>query len=610
MLRYVAFSWNANNSAHSAAVRKYAQLLRSASPDLRPAFDVAGLTVFLSSAENGSRRPYLLPNDTGIVVGRLFSGHITNDEESSDLAFTEQESQLLIESHGRRLVELYWGHYVAFLRDANRRHRFVLRDPTGAIPCFHIPTSGIDIFLSDIEDCIPLRLPPFSINWDHVTAFFVHMRLITRTTGFKGVNQLYAGECMTFTDVDTETVGTRTFLWDPAHVCEARMIGEPNDAKRELRAAIRYCVNEWASCYSSLIHELSGGLDSSIVAACLAAGDAPPDVLCFHYFTEMSEGDERRYARAAASATDFPLFERELPVSETSLEEQLMKRRFATPAELGFLPASEAAKHRLATERKAGAIFSGQGGDHLFQESRTRLIAAEYLYRNGIRRGLFDTVKEVSHLTHHSFWSVFGTAIRYGLLRRSFDPYSMYDIPPILSDEARASLTSQEYIHPWIAGAKGLPASKIRHVFNVIDCQPFYQMSYASTELIHPLISQPIIERCLQIPTYVLAHQGRSRGLVRDAFEKDLPSEITRRFSKGGTTSYFNRMLVENVAFLREFLLDGTLVRECILKRSELEAQLTERNLILGQERRAILNAVRAEAWLSNWRDIKTRTAA
>jgi asparagine synthase (glutamine-hydrolysing) len=89
-----------------------------------------------------------------------------------------------------------------------------------------------------------------------------------------------------------------------------------------------------------------------------------------------------------------------------------------------------------------------------------------------------------------------------------------------------------------------------------------------------------------------------------------LPAKIIRRYTKGGTTSYFNRLLVENVAFVREFLLDGALVRNGVLDRRELEKQLSERELILGQRLHSVVNAVRAEKWLTNWADVRQRTAA
>ena len=607
MYRFVAFSWNSTDLARTAAARRLGRLLLSTSPNWQSVFDTPGLRVFHAPQAGGACHAYLLKRNAGVVLGKLFGGDPDEDRIPCDPAFDDKESNLLVQSQGRRLVERYWGHYVAFLRAADGERRFILRDPTGGLPCFLIKAAGVDVILSDMEDCVGLKLTPFSVDWDHLTAFFVHSRLITRSTGFKEVTQLYAGECAAIAD-DGQL--TRSFYWNPVDVYEADTIEEPAVARAALRGIIRHCVNAWASCYDSIVHELSGGLDSSIVAACLAKASARTNVLCFHYFTEMSEGDERAYARAAAHGAGCELIESEARVSETTLESQLDPSRLATPAVLGFLPASELLKQRLVSERHAGAIFTGQGGDHLFQQEKNKHIAAEYAHRHGLQPQLFGVVADTSRLTSQSIWAIFSAAVSYGLLRRSFDPHTIFRAPSILTEDARASVSTHAYTHPWVENASRLPASKISQVLDVVDCQPFYLRPCPNAEQIHPLISQPIIERCLQIPTYLLAHRGRTRGLVREAFEADVPTEIINRQSKGGTSSYFNRLLVANAPFLRESLLDGVLVRQGVLDRRELEKQLSERELILGNELHSILNAARAEKWLSTWADVRQRTAA
>jgi asparagine synthase (glutamine-hydrolysing) len=562
--------------------------------------------VFHARQIGGTCQAYILKGSAGVILGKLFEGDLDTGHGPSELMFDDKESHLVLESQGRCLIHRYWGHYVAFLRDFSGKRRFILRDPTGGLPCYLTETAGIDVILSDIDDCVVLRVRPLSVDWEHIAAFFVHSRLVTRSTGHKEVKQLHAGECAAIHD---DGVSTRSFYWNPVDIYEAKAIEQPAEARARLGRVIRHCVNAWASCYDSIVHELSGGLDSSIVAACLAKGGGSTEVLCFNFFTQMSEGDERLYARAAAQSTGYALVETEACVSERTLESLFNPSRIATPARLGFLPASELLKQRLVIERRAGAIFTGQGGDHLFQQAGNKHIAAEYTHRHGLKAQLFGVVADVSRLTNQSIWSVFSAAITHGLLRRSFDPYTIFEAPSILSYEARASLSPHAYKHPWVENASSLPASKIKQVFDIVDCQPFYLRPCANAEQVHPLISQPIIEHCLQIPTYVLAHGGRDRGLVREAFAADVPTKIINRRSKGGTSSYFNRVRVENAQFLRESLLDGILVRNGVLERRELEKQLSERELILGKGLTPILNAARAEKWLSTWADARGTAA-
>lgn len=610
MYRFIALSWNSRDLAKTAAAQRLGRLLLSTSTDWHCVLDTPGLRVFHAPQPGGACHAYVLKQQTGVVLGRLFNSSPNEDSIPTDPAFDDKESRLIVESHGRRLVERYWGHYIAFLRASDGERRFVLRDPTGALSCCLTKAAGIDVILSDMEECVRLELTPFSVDWDHLTAYFLNCRLITRTTGFKEVAQLYAGECIAIEDDGEVTRMNRSFFWDPTSIYDPHTIEEPADARAALRGVIRHCINAWASCYDSIVHELSGGLDSSIVAACLAQASTHRNVLCFHYFTEMSEGDERPYARAAAHSAGCELIESEARVSESTLESLLNRSRVVSPAVLGFLSAPALLKQRLVAERHAGAVFSGQGGDHLFQQGGDKLLAAEYIHRHGLRPQLLNVIADTSRLTKQSIWSVLSAAIGYGLLGRQIDPYAVYKTPSFLSEDACARLGPRAFTHPWVDNASRLPASKVTQVFHIVDCQMFYLQPCPYAEQIHPLISQPIIERCLQIPNYVLAHRGRSRGLVREAFETDVPAKIIHRYSKGGTTSYFNRILVENAAFVREFLLDGKLVREGLLNRLALEKELSEKELVLGTGLVPLLNAVRAEAWLNSWADVRQRTAA
>lgn len=612
MYRYIAFSWNWKDPAKTAEARRLTRRLLSTPDNWQTVLDIPGLRVLHVREPAGACKAYVLPRHAGVVVGKLFDRHVDVGGVPVDPGFDERESNRLIESQGRRLVDRYWGHYVAFLLAPRGHKQYVLRDPTGGLPCYRVEVAGVGVTLSDIEDGVQLGLTSFSVDWSHVAAFFFqHTRLVTRSTGLKEVTQLLAGECAAVEYDGGTTRTSKSFYWDPVRVYEADLIENTDEARLALRDVIRYCVGAWASCYDSIVHELSGGLDSSIVADSLSRVGSPLEVVCLHYFTEMSEGDERPYARAMARSTGFELVESEVRVSERPLKSLLNPSRVVTPAMVGLLPASELMKQHLVAERHAGAVFTGQGGDQVFLETRGELIAAEYAHRHGMRSPLFRIVREANRLSHQSLWQVWKSVVRYGLFRRSFDPYSVYrDVPSVLGERARALLNPRAYTHPWIESAHDLPAAKMEHVLNVVDCQPFYQESCPSAEQIHPLISQPIIEQSLQVPAYVLAHGSRARGLFREAFATDLPAEITRRRSKGATTSYFTRLLMDNAAFLREFLLDGAMVSADMLDRSKLERLLSERELMLGEGQRSILCSLTAEHWMDSWADARLRTAA
>ncbi len=178
----------------------------------------------------------------------------------------------------------------------------------------------------------------------------------------------------------------------------------------------------------------------------------------------------------------------------------------------------------------------------------------------------------------------------------------MLKLSPLLSDSTRSSMDSQRILHPWVDAAGHLPNSKQRQIFHIVDTQNFYHTPNHYADIVHPLISQPIIELCLQIPSYVLSYGGVDRALVRDAFDGLVPRDILRRTSKGTTTGYHSSLLLKNLTKIRELVLDGLLVSEGLLDKQRTESALTESSLIRDAHMlKHLFDVVRAETWLNAW---------
>jgi asparagine synthase (glutamine-hydrolysing) len=118
---------------------------------------------------------------------------------------------------------------------------------------------------------------------------------------------------------------------------------------------------------------------------------------------------------------------------------------------------------------------------------------------------------------------------------------------------------------------------------------------------IHPLISQPVVELCLRIPTYVLLNGGVSRGLAREAFKDILPKEVYGRVSKGTGSTAQQQFISHNMPLIRERLLDGILVREGILDKRKLESFLVPDQKFLTVLPSQVSDYVVVEGWLSGW---------
>ena len=119
-----------------------------------------------------------------------------------------------------------------------------------------------------------------------------------------------------------------------------------------------------------------------------------------------------------------------------------------------------------------------------------------------------------------------------------------------------------------------------------------------------PLLSQPLVELCLRIPTYVLIKNGMDRATARRAFAPDLPPEIVKRRNKGRIDQHVRNTLDHNLDFVRDVLLNGHLVKQGLLDRRNLELYLSrERSPADFQYTEILHEHLCVEAWLARWLD-------
>ena len=119
--------------------------------------------------------------------------------------------------------------------------------------------------------------------------------------------------------------------------------------------------------------------------------------------------------------------------------------------------------------------------------------------------------------------------------------------------------------------------------------------------VIHPLLSQPVVEACLALPTHQLALGRRDRGLARRAFGDRLPSTILDRRSKGEMTAFYGRMIADGLDVLRPWLLEGRLAAMGLIDREGAEALLTRESLAWRGGYVDIMVTAAIEGWVRTW---------
>lgn len=603
MLRYLALLWNHPSSESSATAKVLTERLIQSSPKWVQVLSQPGLSLHLLPGPSTCYAAHPVGERGGQVLGILFDRQ--NSQRSSvgaERFFGADETRKIEGSRGRYLTERYWGRYVAFLYDAETTHIRVLRDPIGDIRCYSARLPGISVYFAFLADFLQLKAARLTVNWEHMRLRVITGNSWAEESALNEIECVHAGECV-------EHRGTqisRQYFWHPFSIARLPRIETFESAAAQLRSTTRTCLDAWASLYPNAVHLLSGGLDSSIVLGALATAAAKITVTCLNFRTRDADSDERRYARLATARAGCDLVELERKPS-VALEQIFHCDPCVGPTSLVMRGLEvQPLVVEWAESRQAPVVFAGDGGDIVFFRGWPQLAVIDYAHSRGLHRPLIKLATGAAGPTQLSVWQLLYDAVVYGALRRPWDIRSlMFEHYRLVTDEVIASaLSGPDFLNPWGLPDIDLPPGKRLHAYSItrplLFRDPFSSRSN-TLDFINPLISQPVVELCLRIPTYVHAAGGTDRAVARAAFASDLSPELLARTWKGAADRHLQDMLDTHLDLVREVLLDGALVRTGILDRRRLEEALAATPVRSRSHPTELFGYLCTEAWLSHW---------
>lgn len=522
--------------------------------------------------------------DTGAVVGELFDRGASVPE--CELA-TETWASIK-RSQGRELLIRFWGSYVSFLVDRERVQ--VLRSPFGDVGCIYAKVGDVLAIASSMS---LLRLVLGRHPVTHPLALARHIAFPDwrgSETCLEGVQDLRGGGRLTIDDV-----GFRfETLWTPwTFASRERQLTDQRDAMRSIREAVRVSVlGRSASCRNPLLL-LSGGLDSSIVAAALHQGGRPFTGL--NLSAPDAASDERTYAMEVANLHDREVLMRSFDPSHIDIERSGASH-MTYPGHRSFTQAIDAAVLRDAEALGSDAVLDGGGGDNVFFSLRSVAILADCLLDQGFGNQFGDAVRALGDLAQASNLALGWKAIHRAWLRRD-GPRRKPNLT-YLSSDARSEITVTTR-HPWFQPPKGILPGRASHVSLLVPAQNLVEGINAQAHFpsISPLVSQPVVEACLRVPSCYWIAPGLDRAAARLAFQDLLPASVFSRRSKGSPNAFVANLFDARRGAIRALLLDGRLSAMGLLDRGTLEAALTVEGPTRGYEFVRIMDVLDAEVW-------------
>lgn len=540
---------------------------------------------------NKKAQALLLPGGRGVVFGHIF--HRYGPAEALE-QFASAEIGSIEMSGGRHLFERYWGRYLAVVRGGGKLR--VLRDPSGTFPCVFADTDDAIWLASEAHLLVQAGVVRPRIDFQAVARSLYLGGFPEEETALIGVRQLLPGTCLHVEDSGYST----SIGWNPWKFVPEGLEETIEAQAVKLRRVTQSCVAGWGRLHSSLVLGVSGGLDSSIVAACLRSAGSM--FSCITLRTEDPLGDERGYSRAIAGHVESQLFEERYELSDVNLDKSSVA---GLPKPFGRLDAQayDATVVRIANATDAQAIFTGNGGDNLFYMSHSARPLADRYLTAGASSDLLKTVRDISALTGANAFLVAWHGI--SVLRGASEGYTWKCEPSFLSLPVLAELAGHPVSHPWLDLPEGyrMPG-KAAHIAMLLRMHYSLDAYTARGGLtvMHPLVSQPIIECCLRIPTWQQCSGGVDRSIARRAFADLLPASITRRRAKGSPQGFNYQIFERYRAQIRDRLFDGFLMQNGIIDGAAIDRVFRAEHQATGAEMMRLLTLVDTEAWVQRWR--------
>ena len=528
----------------------------------------------------GGRDTPFLASDGLVLLGWAF-----RRDTLKPLTCLDEELAAGVERHGLAWVHRHlWGNFFLVWRDGHGISRLLRSPPAGQAIYYETrprpaPNSNqivafTDVSLARLLGLRSLRPEPVALD-AHIR--FPLMR--GPLTGIADIAELLPGE-----SIDLATGKLLPGAWTPwAHAASPPRRVEP----AELRECVAGVVGSWAGRFARIQLELSGGLDSSIVAACLQDRASPWRAV--NLATPGVPGDERDYARASAAQARTSLAEIIMPDLESDPLAPIPIPR-ARPGGFGLLGSSDAALLAAARDYRADAIFTGVGGDNVFGYIRKAGPVADALRFAGAKAA-WKAASDLATMTGDSVWR----ALRLALLQL-VRPRQLWPRDPTL---LTSRYDREAPAHPWLSVPRAIASGQFGYGRALMPIQLFvdgYDRSFAMP-MIAPLLSQPLVELGLQAASWEWCAGGHDRSLARAAFADRLAPMVRDRRTKGRVESLFVTTYNGRRGSIREFLLDGYLAREGIIDREAVNAALKPPADALDAVYIRLLQIVDVERW-------------
>ena len=503
----------------------------------------------------GSQPMWTSEGDTGIV----FNGEIYNHSDLREqlkalgarFVSDHSDTEVLLHAYklwGDRFVDRLNGMWAFVIYERLRRRLFASRDRFGKKPFYYTHRRGLFAFASELGALSAHRSINCPISNLAIRKFFAYGYIPAPHSILQGIQKLPGGHSLEH-DLETGTLRVWKY-WD--FEIEPRE-DLPVDAEErwceELRVLLAQSVKRRLVSDVPIGVFLSGGVDSSAVAAFAARELGPNALHTFSIGFEEPTFDESSYARRAAAFVGSVHKTRMLSIDTARRVAPTVMSRLDEPiGDSSLLPTYLLCE--FAREHVTVAL-GGDGGDELFAGyDPFRALRWADLYQKIVPRPVH---RAISLLTARLPVSHRNMSLDFKLKRtlRGLDyqpklwcpvwmaPLGPADLAECFGESADLEEIYSEAIEQWEACASGALVDRTLQFYTKLYLQDDILTKVDRASMMHslevraPFLDIDVVDFVRRIPWRFKLRGGQTKYLLKKALEPLLPKDILYRSKKG-----------------------------------------------------------------------------
>ena len=490
----------------------------------------------------------------GYVV--VFNGEIYNYQEiktqlqHKNISFiTDSDTEVLLKAYihfGKDFVRLLDGMWSFLIYDPHQNAIFGSRDRFGMKPFYYARDEKRFYIASEIKQILPF-LPRSIGNTPIIMDYlFGALEEHTEETFFNNILKLLPGHHLHY-DLDAHTYSIEQYY----DLSEAPTL--PEDIPAEVFKQVNYAVQLRTQTTVKAGIMLSGGLDSSILAACLSHND----IKAIHA-SGSDEKDETKFASKVATHLNLALATTKPHINEWTKEVDevinVQEEPFGSPSVIMQYKLMQFAK-----QDGIKILLDGQGADELFLGYRP------YFFKILQTKSLSEKIELVKSNKHFVSKNYLKTILyyyfyKYDILKRLyFNRHKKY-----IHKSVFKYFMPEKYIQK-SGSRQNMSAWQITEIQNLqLPCLLKYEDKNAMSQSIEtrlPYLDHQLASLAVHIPEDWKINKEGTKYALRKAFENKLPAEIIWRKDKIGFEAPFQWLMQFKTGMLAEIKVNSFLAK-------------------------------------------------